>query len=119
MTSKLYFVSCVATSTGSAAERNLKDYVRQFNHCLCNIDGWRQILWAIKDCNAEFNATHPRCTQTDVKFNHVGGSISMTLRNAEDNFRLLDFFPIGQFYLDKAVLKLVDGVEYAEVEEEK
>ena len=41
----------------------------------------------------------------------------MTLRNAEDNFRLLDFFPIGQFYLDKAVLKLRDGVEYAEVEE--
>ena len=119
MTQKLYFVRCVATSTGTAAERNLKDYVRQFDCCMCNIDGWRQILWAIKDCNVEYNATHSRCTPTDVVFDHVGGSISLKMRNAEDNFRLLDFFPIGQFYLDKAVLKLVDGVEYACVEEEK
>ena len=118
MTQRLYFVKCVATFTGSAAERNLKQYVRQFDKAVCNIDGWRHILWAIKDCNAEFNATHPRCTKTDVKFDHVGGSISMTLRNAQDNFQLLDFEPIKQYYLEKAVLKLSDGCEYAIVEEE-
>jgi len=114
MTQRLYFVRCVATSTGSAAERNLKDYVRQFDGAMCNRNGWRQILFAIQDAKAEFNAAHPRCTPTDVKFDSVGGSISLKERNAEDNFRLLDFFPVGQFYLGGETLKISDGCEYAE-----
>lgn len=119
MEQRLFFVRCTATSTGSAAERNLKEYVRQFDRCLCNADGWRQILWAIKDCNAEFNATHPRCTKTDVTFSRVCSPISLRDRNGVDNFCLLDVTPVGQFYLDKAVLKLSDGCEYAIVEEEE
>ena len=116
MTHRLYFVHCVATSTGNAAERNLKEYVRQYNGCMCNADGWRHILWAITDCNAEFNATHPRCTPTDVEFRHVCGSISLKDRNGIDNFGLLAVTPIKKFYLDKSIVKISDGCEYAEEE---
>ena len=109
MEHRLYFVRCVATYTGNATERNLKDHVRQFDGMLCNLDGWRQILWSIQDCNAEFNATHPRCTRTDVKFEYVGGAISMTIRDATGNFRLLEFDRVKEFFLDKATLKIADG----------
>ena len=114
MEHRLYYVRCVATFTGSVAERNLKDFVRQFDGAVCNLDGWRTILWDIQECNNEFNATHPRCTKTEVKYDHVGGDISMTLRNAEDNFMLLQFNRVKQFYTDQAVLKISDGAELAE-----
>ncbi len=115
MTERLYFVECTATYTGSAAERNVKDYARQFNGVVCDHSGWGDIYAALVNCNNEFMETHPRCTPTKVQWREMNGNIFLEDKNGIGNCSLLSVKRVGQFYLGKKV-KLQPGAEYAEWE---
>ena len=118
MAKRLYYVRCIAKlGHGTQAEREIKEYSRQFHDTLVDNEGWWSLIRKLNDFTREFREDHPMSKLVNVTYTKVNGSIFFNPENKDCGGDLLRVIPIQQFYLNggkKTVIR--DGNEYAEEE---